>query len=245
MSQLTSNISEWPIERAVFPVSRIDVGVADEPHPYSRTHRTEIADNWDLEAAANPALFDGRMLLMRALDIRDGVISGECHVVPFSAFLLWRKTRPAGAAFHLFGLPVIVSSDGAVIAIRMGQHTANPGRVYCAAGSLDPDDIHEGYCDLEGNMAREVLEETGLLLSDAKSVSRFHGIHDHGVVTVFRAYHFAETAAELIARIAAHIVVDPEPEIDGALAIRTADPGQYPYPPFMPPILEWVFNTMR
>ncbi|URK87486.1 NUDIX hydrolase [Rhizobium sp. RCAM05350] len=242
---LTSNIFEPPDERLIFPVSRIEVRVRGEPHPYCLSHQTEIAANWEREAAANPALFDGRMLLMRALEIRDGVISGECHIVPFSAFLLWRKTRPAGAALHLFGLPVIVSSDGAVIAIRMGQQTANPGRVYCAAGSLDPDDIREGYCDLEGNMAREVLEETGLLLSDAKSVSRFHGLHNHGVVTVFRAYHFAETAAELIERIAAYIVVDPEPEIDSALAIRTADPGQYHYPPFMPPILAWVFNSIR
>lgn len=245
MSQLISTTSEWPVERVIFPVSRIDVRVADEPHPYSHSHRTEIAANWEREIAANPALYDGRMLLMRALEMRDGAISGECHAVPFSAFLLWRKTRPAGLAIHLFGLPVIVSSDGAVIAIRMAQHTANPGRVYCAAGSMDPEDILDGHCDLEGNMAREVLEETGLSLSEARTVSGYHGLHDQGAVTIFRAYHFADTAAELIERIAAHIVVDPEPEIDAAIAIRTADPGQYPYPPFMPPILEWVFNRIR
>jgi 8-oxo-dGTP pyrophosphatase MutT (NUDIX family) len=134
------------------------------------------------------------MLLMRALEMHHEAISGECHIVPFSAFLLWRKTRPAGAAIHLFGLPVIVSSDGAVIAIRMGQRTANPGRVYCAAGSLDTDDIRDGYCDIDGNMAREVLEETGLSLSDATSVTGFHGLRGQDVVTLFRAYHFAATA---------------------------------------------------
>jgi 8-oxo-dGTP pyrophosphatase MutT (NUDIX family) len=245
MPQLTNNISEWPDEGVIFPVTSVDVRVSDGPHPYFRSHTAEIAANWEKEVAANPALFDGRMLLMRSLEIRDGAISGECHTVPFSAFLLWRKTRPAGAAVHLFGLPVIVSSDGAVIAIRMGQHTANPGRVYCAAGSLDPDDIRDGYCDIDGNMAREVLEETGLSLLDATSVSGFHGWHGQDVVTLFRAYHFAETAAELIALIDAHIAADPEPEIDAALAIRTADPGQHAYPPFMPPVLEWVFNTVR
>lgn len=245
MSQLIRNISEWPDEGVIFPVTSIDVRVSAEPHPYFRSHTAEIGANWEQEATANPALFDGRMLLMRALEIRDGAISGECHIVPFSAFLLWRKTRPAGAALHLFGLPVIVSSDGAVIAIRMGQHTANPGRVYCAAGSLDPDDIRDGYCDIDGNMAREVMEETGLSLSDANSVSGFHGWHGQDVVTLFRVYHFAKTAAELIALVDAHIAVDPEPEIDSALAIRTADPKQHAYPPFMPPVLEWVFNTIR
>jgi 8-oxo-dGTP pyrophosphatase MutT (NUDIX family) len=245
MSQSTSSFSEWPAERLIFPVSRIEVRVSDEPHPFCLSRQREIAANWDREVSVNPALFDGRMLLMRAIEVRDGVISGECHVVPFSAFLLWRKTRPAGVALHLFGLAVIVSSDGAVIAIRMGQHTANPGRVYCAAGSLDPDDIREGYCDLDSNMAREVLEETGLSLSDAKTVSGFYGLHGQDAVTLFRIYHFAETASELIERISAHIATDPEPEIDTALAIRTADPGQHPYPPFMPSVLEWVFNSMR
>lgn len=245
MSQVTSNIAAWPGERLIFPVGRIDIRVSHEPHPYFLSHRMEIAANWESEAAANPALFDGRMLLMRTVEIDDGAVSGECHIVPFSAFLLWRKTKPAGAALHLFGLPVIVSSDGAVIAIRMGQHTANPGRVYCAAGSLDPDDIRAGYCDIDGNMAREVLEETGLPLSEAKTVSGFHGLYDQDVVTLFRVYHFAETAAELIERIARHIAADPEPEIDAALAIRTADPGQHPYPSFMPAVLEWVFKTIR
>jgi 8-oxo-dGTP pyrophosphatase MutT (NUDIX family) len=245
MSQLTSNISEWADAGVIFPVSRIEVRVSDEPHPFCLSRQTEIAANWDREVSANPALFDGRMLLMRAIELRDGVVSGECHVVPFSAFLLWRKTRPAGAAVHLFGLAVIVSSDGAVIAIRMGQHTANRGRVYCAAGSLDPDDIREGYCDLDSNMAREVLEETGLSLSDAKTVSGFYGLHGQDAVTIFRVYHFAETASELIEGIAAHIAADPEPEIDTALAIHTADAAQHPYPPFMPPVLEWVFKSMQ
>ncbi|WP_428415352.1 NUDIX hydrolase [Pararhizobium sp.] len=242
---MTSTFSTWPGDRLIFPVDRIQVEVSDAPHPFCLAHEAEITANWDREVAANPALFDGRMLLMRALELGGGALSGTCHIVPFSAFLLWRKTRPAGAALHLFGLPVIVSSDGAVIAIRMGQHTANPGRVYCAAGSLDPGDISGGYCDIDGNMAREVMEETGLALSDAKSVSGFRGLRHQDAVTLFRAYHFEETAAELIDRIFAHIAADPEPEIDAALDIRTADPGQHPYPPFMPPVLQWVFGTVK
>jgi 8-oxo-dGTP pyrophosphatase MutT (NUDIX family) len=243
-SPQTTDISGWPDGDFIFPVSRIDVRVMDGPHPYFLSHKAEIAANWEREIAANPSLYDGQMLLMNTLQLRDGAILGECHAVPFSALMLWRKTRPA-AAIHLFGQPVLISSDGAVIAIRMGQHTANPGRVYCASGSLDLDDIRNGYCDLDGNMAREVLEETGLSLNDANRVSGYHGLHDHGIVTVFRAYHFAATAAELIERIEAHIAADPDPEIDTALAIRTADPVQYDYPRFMPLILSWVFNPER
>lgn len=243
MAQLTSNISEWPDERLVFPVSYVDLRVAEGPHPYFVAEQDKIAENWAQEISANPALYDGRMMLSRAVQIRDGVISGETHIVPFSTFLLWRKTRPVTLAIHLFALPVIVSSDGAVIAVRMGKHTANPGRVYCAAGSLDPEDIRDGICDMDGNMAREVLEETGLALSDADSVSGFHALHDRGVITVFRSYGFSATAADLIERIAGHIAQDPQPEIDEALAIRSPDPGLHLYQPFMSPILEWVFKN--
>lgn len=245
MVQLTSNMSDWPDERRIFPVSRIDLRVVDGPHPYHLAERDRIAENWAREVSANPALYDGRMMLSRAVQISDGVISGETHIVPFSAFLLWRKTRPVTSAIHLFALPVVVSSDGAVIAIRMGKHTANPGRVYCAAGSLEPADIRDGICDMDGNMAREVLEETGLVLSDADRVSGFHALHDRGIITVFRCFGFSAIATELIGRIAGHIAQDKEPEIDEALAIRSADPGLHLYQPFMLPILEWVFTNMR
>lgn len=241
--QPTSNISKWPGERVIFPVSRIDLRVTDAPHPYFSANRAQVAQNWAEEIAANPALFDGRMLLPRFVHIGDGAISGEAHIVSYSTFLLWRKTRPAASAIHLFGLPVILSADGAVIAIRMGGHTANPGRVYCAAGSLDPQDVRDGMCDLDGNMAREVLEETGLVLAEAVSVSGFHALHENGVVAVLRLYRFKETADTLIGRITAHIAGDSEPEIDEALAIRDAAPERHAYPPFMPPILDWVFNN--
>ena len=241
--QPTSNMSEWPGERVIFPVSRIDLRVTDAPHPYFLANRAQIAQNWAEEIAANPALYDGRMLLPRFIHIGDGTISGETHIVSYSTFLLWRKTRPAASAIHLFGLPVILSADGAVIAIRMGRHTSNPGRVYCAAGSLDPLDVRDGVCDLDGNMAREVLEETGLALAEAVSVSGFHALQENGVITVLRLYRFGETADALIARIAEHIAEDPEPEIDEALAIRDAAPERHAYLSFMPPILEWVFNN--
>lgn len=244
-SKLTSNMSEWPPEGRIFPVTGIDLRVMDGPHPYCISEQVAISANWAEELAANPALYDGRMLLPRAIAIENGVIRGESHIVPFSAFLLWRKTRPVDLALHLFGLPVIVSSDGAVIAIRMGKHTSNPGRVYCAAGSLDPDDIRDGICDMDCNMAREVLEETGVALADAENVSEFHALHDRGVITVLRIYRFAETAAELIERIGRHIAEDPEPEIDEALAIRNAEPGLHTYLPFMPPVLEWVLHSGR
>jgi len=244
MSEPKIDRGHWPAENVIFAVKSLDLQVSPEPHPFHLAEQAAAAENWRLEIAANPALFDGQMVLQHRVEIREGAISSRAHVVPFSTFLWWRKTRPPGSALHLFGLPVILSSDGAVIAIRMARHTANPGRVYCAAGSLDPGDIVDGRCDIDGNMAREVREETGLDLADAIASPGFQALHGEDMVTLFRTYRFQETAAVLIARIHAHIEMEAQSEIDEALAIASADPDLYPYPPFMPPILAWIFEGM-
>ncbi len=241
MSEPTDR-SHWPAANRIFTVKSLDLLVSPEPHPFHVAEQAAAAENWRAEISANPALFDGRMVLQHRVDIRDGAVSGVAHVVPFSTFMWWRKTRSPGAAMHLFGLPVILSSDGAVIAIRMGRHTANPGRVYCAAGSLDPGDIVDGRCDIAGNMAREVREETGLDLAEAVASPGFQALHGNDTVTLFRTYRFKETADALIERIGVHIVQDAEPEIDEALAIVSADPARHPYPDFMLPILAWIFE---
>jgi hypothetical protein len=94
-------------------------------------------------------------------------------------------------------LPVIVSSDGAVIAIRMGQHTANPGRVYCRGGLAGSRTTwRDGYCDIDGNMAREVLEETGLVAFDAQPFDGyFMACTARTWSRFFVLYHFADSTA--------------------------------------------------
>ena len=237
---LDSNFEKWPVAGHIFPVTALDLRVVEEPHPFELAERERAAENWTREVTRNPALFNGKMLLQRAVTIEDGAISGEAHIIDYATFLLWRKTWPPERALHLFSLPVILSSDGAVIAVRMARHTANPGRVYCAAGSLDNHDIRDGRCDLEGNMYREVREETGLDLASAATDDGFHALHDKSVITLFKVYRFAETADALIAAIERHIASEIESEVDAAVAIRTADPAAYDYPSFMPKILDWI-----
>ncbi len=237
-----SNFDQWPAAGEIFPVTSLDLAVLDTAHPYELAEADRAISNWKEEIARNPALFNGRMMLQRAITIEDGAIRGQSHLVDYATFLWWRKTKPRDAAVHLFGLPVILSSDGAVIAIRMAARTANPGRVYCAAGSLDQSDVRDGRCDVMGNMRREVMEETGLDLDAATADGGFRALHDNGVVTLFRLYRFSQTAQELAAAVEAHIATDPEPEIDAVLTIRNADPQAHDYPLFMPKILSWIFE---
>lgn len=235
----------WPAQGTILPVVDIDLRVLPGPHPILAQHGAEIGDNWVREQSANPSLFNGEMVLQRRLTVEAGTIVGEGYLAPFAAFLWWRNAHRPPVACHLAAIPVIETSDGAVIAVRMGQRTANPGKVYCAAGSIDGSDIVEDargrVCDVPGNMRREVLEETGLDLVDAQA-GPFHALHIHGAVTLFRRLRFAETSDSLLDRIQHHVETAAEEEIDGAVAIFDADPERHDYQPFMRVILAHIFG---
>jgi 8-oxo-dGTP pyrophosphatase MutT (NUDIX family) len=225
----------------IFPVRSFDLIVEPGDHPFFVDNRTAIAENWSREVAANPHLYDGQMVLQRAIGLDGDHLTGRAHMVPFSTFLYWRRERMP-AATHLFALPVIASSDGAVIAIRMGEKTANPGRVYCAAGSLDAHDVIDGRIDLDFNMRREVAEETGLDLDSAAVSPGYQGYFTTNTMTIFRIFRFDLSEAELLDRIAGHVARDPDPEISGAIGIRSADPTAHDYAYFMPTILDHVLS---
>ncbi|MFK0163299.1 NUDIX hydrolase [Rhizobium sp. NPDC090279] len=239
-----NDMAGWPPENSVFPVSRIELAVLPGEHPFHIQQLEAARENWAREIAANPALYDGRMVFQHRLSIVDGAVTGESYVTSFSTFLWWRRQRQRGG-FHLFGLAVVVSSDGAIIAIRMAQHTANPGQVYCAAGSLDENDIVDGHADVAGNMRREVLEETGLDLNDAAAEPGCYATHIDRSVTLFRVFRFPWTAEDMLRRIEAHMLVSEEDEVDGVVAIRSADPAAQRYNVAMLPILAWFFGDGR
>ena len=245
VSELKSDMAGWPPESTVFPISSIDLAVFPGDHPFHLREREAAQKNWAKEIAANPALFDGRMVFQHRLSIVDGAVKGEAYVTPFSTFLWWRKQKERQGGFHLFAFPVAVSFDGAIIAIRMSPHTANPGQVYCAAGSLDESDIIGGHADVASNMRREVLEETGLDLDDAIADPQYYASHINRSVTLFRVFRFPWTAEDMLRRIEAHILVSEEDEVDGVVAIRSADPAAHHYSIAMLPILAWFFGGSR
>lgn len=241
MNASTLTLAGFPPEGEIFRVSGFRLEVLPGMHPWHSEHETAIARHWEHEISANPHLFDGRMVFQRQLSFTAGHIEGRAHVVPYSAFLHWRASGRNGGGFHLFGMPMIFSAAGALIAIRMAATTANPGRVYAPAGSLDEQDVSGGLCDLAANMRRETLEETGLDLDAMEADDGYFAVHLLNSVAVFRIFRAAMDAADMVRRVEAHAVTDPHPEIAGAVVIRDADPVAHHYSPFMLPILRWLF----
>lgn len=233
----------WPPPENPARITGVDLSMRDGPHPLYLANSPAIHANWEQEAKANPHLFNGQIVLQRQLTFDNGVIRGVAHAIPYATLLWWRKQPRKDGALHLFGFAVLVSSDNAIIAIRMSERTANPGQVYCAAGSLDLTDVVDGKLDLVGNMRREVREETGLDLDMAEADPHFHAGHADNRVVIFRFHRFSMTAAEMVARIEAHMPHDVEQEIDGAVVIRSAARDVHRYNPMMFPILDMFFDV--
>jgi 8-oxo-dGTP pyrophosphatase MutT (NUDIX family) len=228
--------------QVVFPVERVDVALDPAAHPFETRHRTEIEANWQAEFDANPALFNGEMALLSRLSYRDGRLDGTCHAIRYATFLYWRRVRPRPDVRHAFAHAMPVTSDGALIAARMGRKTANPGRVYFAAGSFEMVDCTDGRVDVESNMMREVAEEIGLDLARVDRDPHYHAWSSDAGTVIFRRYRVPLPAGDADQAIRAFIAAETDPEIEEPVIIRSAADLPEGISPHMRPLIEWHFN---
>lgn len=227
--------------KTIARVRDVDVRLDAGQHPFEAANEEAIEANWQAEVAANPALFDGRMMLLSSLELQGEHLTGRCHEVRYATLLHWRKHR-AVAAEHAFAHAALISTDDCLVAIRMGAHTANPGAVYFAAGSFEVEDFVDGRCDPEANMVREVGEETGLDISALRREEEMHLFSLDSSTALFRRYWLDMTAAEAEAHIAAFVKGEAEPEIEGPVIIRRGAPMPEGIKPHMEAFVRWHFG---
>lgn len=211
------------------------------PHPYEVANRDEIDADWRIELAANPALFDGQVMLFSSIGWKSGRLDGVCHAGRFATYLQWRKTRSSPLLDHMFAHAMPVACDGSLVAIRMAAHTANPGRTYFAAGSFDLDDLVGDKIDIDLNMRREVGEETGIDLTQYPSDPTLHIYRSPVGSVIVRRFYLHETPQQIEARIRAHMGIEEMPEIDDVVFIRRGEPLPSNLAVYMPPLIEWHF----
>jgi len=225
----------------ILPVDAVDVRLDPGLHPFERDNARAIAENWQREIAANPALFDGTVVLLSALSYRDNRLVGRCHAVRYSTFMLWRGNRQVAGAEHAYAHAVLVAGDNALVAIRMAAHTVNAGSVYFAAGSFEPIDFRDGLVDVDFNMIREVREETGLDLSGATRGRRCYAMSTESGTVIFRRYRETAPADKIARRISAFVASETEPEIEAPVIIRNATDLPDGLMGHMKPLIEWHF----
>ena len=217
----------------ILSVREIDCRLAFGRHRREAPYRTRINRLFARRKAATPSLYDGETVLSNRWRIAGGRLEIDCQRIRYAGLLHWLSTGRRqvvglqGGTVHFFAVAVVIASDGRVLLGRMGPSTANAGKVYMPSGSMELEDFAGARGDLEANMAREVMEETGIDLGAARAAQHFKVFAGQGVLTVFREYRLPLGSEELLASVRAHIAAGKDEEEELA-EILTAGPGEMP-----------------
>ena len=209
-----------PVERTV-EVARIANRLVPHDWRFARDEAVRIEARWTALRAQKPGLFDGRVLMSRDLAIGEDVMTGTSFETGYKPFLCWREFGyPGEPVKNLFAMPALRAADGPFLLGRMSAGTANGGKLYFPAGTPEPDDVGaDGLVDYDGSILRELEEETGISEAEVTLGSRWTILFAGPLVACMKEVRSPLPARELVARVTAFIASEPEPELDGVVAV--------------------------
>jgi 8-oxo-dGTP pyrophosphatase MutT (NUDIX family) len=219
---------------SVLSIERLDVGFVRRPWRFADERRGEIDVHFADMQRRNPALWNGRVLLLGDFAIHEGVFRGACFEVDYASFLSWQDWDfPDKGAHDCFAMGTILSSDGAFLLGVMGSHTFNAGQIYFPCGTPDLNDVAVDRVDFEGSIARELKEETGLDVAEFTAEPGWYTVLGGALVGHMKLLRARETAAALRARILDHLAREDVPELADIRIVR----GEGDLDPAMPPFV--------
>jgi 8-oxo-dGTP pyrophosphatase MutT (NUDIX family) len=208
-------------EITIVPVERLELVFAPQPWLFARERRGEIDAHFAALQRANPALWNGRVLMLYRHAVAGAVFRGAYLETDYASLLAWRHWDPPDSEVkNCFAMGALRGSDGAFVLGVMGAHTANAGRIYFPAGLPDLDDIDGERVDLARNVMREVAEETGLTDTDFEAEAGWTTVLAGPRIAQVKLLQARATAAELAERIRAHLAREQEPELADVRIVR-------------------------
>ncbi len=205
-------------------ISTIEFRLERVPWPFASARAQDVEAHWARLVSRHPDLYNGRVLLMRDVNVvatpSGRRLEGRCFVAEYKAFLAWRDFGfPDRAISNAFAMAVLRSADGAFVLGEMGQTTANAGQIYFPAGTPEPDDLVGGRVDLERSVRRELEEETGIRAAEITFEEGWTVVFQGQRIACMKTARSAHSAAELVARGASFIASEKQPELARLIAV--------------------------
>jgi 8-oxo-dGTP pyrophosphatase MutT (NUDIX family) len=233
----------------IVAIDRVDVAVEPWSWEFAVTRREQIDRNFARRQREQPALWNGRVLLLHRYEVRDRVLHGACFETDYASFLAWRDGMfPVPGVFNIFASAALRSADGAWLLGEMGPTTAAAGAIYFPCGTPDPEDVTaEGSLDLTGSVTRELLEETGLDIDAFESTPGWTMVVDRGFMGLMKVLTARESAEALRGRIMRHLAADAHPELCDIHIVRGRSDFKARMPRFLVAYLEdaWRHEALR
>jgi 8-oxo-dGTP pyrophosphatase MutT (NUDIX family) len=198
----------------ILPLEKVQFTFSPWAWPFAHLRRSEIDAHFAARRLEKPDLWNGRALLLRTFAFEGAVLRGAFFETDYASLLSWRDWGfPDAGAFNCFAMGALRGSDGAYLLGVMGSHTANAGRIYFPAGTPEPEDIAGDQVDIDGNVVREVEEETGLTAADFEAEPGWTAVKIGVRIALIRRLQAREPAAELRRRVLLHLRREQKPEL--------------------------------
>jgi 8-oxo-dGTP pyrophosphatase MutT (NUDIX family) len=179
-------------------------------------YRDKIEAHFAACQRTNPALWNGRVLILRDLEILPPTLCGT-----------YVETGDC------FSMGALRGTDGAFLLGVMATHTANSGKIYFPCGIPDLTDITGSTVDLFGSMARELAEETGILAGEFDAQFGWYAVRAGLQIALIKVLQSSIQASELQESALQFLGTKETPELAGIRIVRnSAD-----FDPMMPPFV--------
>ncbi len=145
-------------------LTRCTLRVSDWRWPLAARYVDESARNWQRAKERNPGFFNGTVYLSHDYAIEDGHLVGSMFQTDFQTMLYWRALPFADSdtVREVFGSSLIRSAEGHLLFGRQAPGQLNSGLIYPPSGVIDSGDVVGDAINIDGNITRELREETGL-----------------------------------------------------------------------------------
>ena len=228
------------VNRVTLITERIEIAIEPWLWQFAITNRAAIDLYFAELQRQRPAIWNGRVLLLKRYRIHDGVFYGTCFETDYASFIAWRDWRFPDASVHnIFAVAALRAADGAYLVGEMGPHTASANKLYFPCGTPEPLDIdNRQHLNLQENLRRELLEETGLDIEELEAKPGWTVIHDRGFMAFMKELTARQSADELRSRILRHLATERQPEFSDIHVVRGPAQLDSRMPPFMIKFLE-------
>jgi 8-oxo-dGTP pyrophosphatase MutT (NUDIX family) len=231
------------IEPIVVPIERLELAFAPRRWPFASARRDEIDAYFTTLRRVNPALWNGRVLMLHEHAIRGTVFHGAYFETDFASMLAWRHWGfPDPHVKNCFAMGALRGNDGAFVLGVMAAHTANAGSIYFPAGIPDLSDVDGSRVDLARSLMREMSEETGLAAAEVEAEQGWTTVLAGARVAQIKILRAQEAAGSLRGRILAHVARDAQSELADVRVVRSPADFDRMMPPYVTAFLMHVWS---
>jgi hypothetical protein len=211
---------------------------------FAAERRDEIAAHFSKLQRKRSGVWNGRVLLMHRYAVEDRVLRGACFETDYAPLCAWRDWQfPDATVYNFFTAAALLAADGAYLVGEMAPHTATAGLRYFPCGTPEPDDIDaRGRFDLEDNLRRELLEETGIAIEGLDCEPGWIFVRDRCFVGLLKRVTAREDADALRGRIMGYLASETRPEFCDIRIVRGLDDLDARMPAFVVAFLQAMWR---